>query len=108
MNYPNELEFLEFFECESEKDDDVEVYKYSDSSGISIVFSYNPFEDWAKTQLLFRDRVVSAVLVEGLKEMKVRDGSLSARFEVPDLDTTLTIKTKPFIEVEWNGLINYR
>ncbi|QDT44771.1 hypothetical protein Pan241w_48870 [Gimesia alba] len=104
MIYPTDLELLEFFEIEPNREGDVLTYYSKDSSGMTLTFSFNPYDGSVQTILKFEGRVISLVCHEGLTRMWIEDTTLRAEFERDDYRTNMSIVQSPFLQVEWSGI----
>lgn len=104
MRYPSELDLLGFFGVEPIRDEDVTIYKISDSSGLVLTFSYCVFDDSLQTRLDWNGHMIAVVSQEGMTHFSIIEGVLRADFELHTYRGHLEVKVTPFIQVQWSGL----
>jgi len=106
MEYPSELELLEFFEVEPSIHDDVYLYEVEDPSGKRLVFSFNPMDDSVQTTVKFQS-TSDEVCFESARRIWIEGDWLLATFDVKEFCIQMKLKHKPLIEVRWSGLKDY-
>lgn len=104
MDYPSELDLLEFFETEPNVEGDVLTYHVQDSSGATLAFSFNTSDDSVQTLLKFDGRIVSLTSHECLTRMWIDRATLHAEIENGGYRITLSMALRPLIQIEWFGL----
>lgn len=104
MDYPSDLELLEFFETEPDIEADIRTYNARDPSGATLAFSFNVYDDSVQTRLKQDERTVLVASHECLSRMWIEDGMLHAECESAEYRITLTIALRPLVRVEWSGL----
>jgi hypothetical protein len=104
MNYPSEIELLEFFGVDPVMEDDVTFFTVSDSDAVELTLSYNVFDNSLQTSLKLRGRLIALVCQEGMNRFWIADDVLTAEFLHPGLVVRAKVKMRPFIQVEWSAL----
>lgn len=104
MEYPTELQLLEFFGVEPDVQGDAYACTVSDDSGLSLTLSFNTADDSLQTSLQFAGRVIAVVCHEGITRFTIGENVLTCEFAHDDYRVTLTARTRPQIHVEWSGL----
>ena len=104
MQYPTQLQLLEFFSVEPLIHDDVSVYTVSEDSGLTLTLSFNTSDDSLQTSLTFEGRAVAVVCQEGMTRLWISDGMLIGEFLHADVHIKVIISRRPFFRVEWSGL----
>jgi hypothetical protein len=104
MNYPSELELLEFFGVEPERSDDVTLFRVRDPLGVSLEFSYNEADDSVQTALHVAGQCICVVCHERMTRFWIDQGALRVEFAFSDSITALSLLTRPTIRVDWSGL----
>ncbi len=110
FEWPSELEFLEFFLVEPEKQDTLYFYNVTDSRKVNLVFSFDVMNNSIQTVLRIKGTEVSSVIMEGLRRIWIDNTNkdkpyLRAKFLDKDV-IKLNLSVKPQIQVDWSGLIN--
>lgn len=110
---PEDIELLEFFESEpfeSSAEEGYFLYRYTDSNGITLDFSYNEVESSVQVNLLFNDNVISNYSQEGAVELSLRkDASgqyVSCSFDFEGATAEARVQLKPNLSVKWFTLLN--
>lgn len=104
MDYPSDIDLLEFFEAEPSVEDDVQTYQAQDSSGAILSFSFNTSDDSVQTVVKQDERIVSLTSHECLTRMRIDGTTLCAEFESDGYRITLSLTIRPFVRIEWSGL----
>ena len=104
MNYPSELELLEFFGVSPERSEEVTLFRVVDPAGISLEFSYNDTDDSAQTALYVGGRCICVVCHERMSRFWIEQSILHAEFTYSDNKVTLSLLLRPTIRVDWSGL----
>lgn len=104
VNYPPGADLLDFFGVEPLLDDDVVIYRTSDSTGAILAFSFRTCDDSVQTLLKIDGRQVSCVCHENLTRMWIQGSVLHGNFECNEYRITLELSLDPFIHIAWSGL----
>jgi hypothetical protein len=104
MNYPSELELLEFFGVDPERSEDVTLFRVVDPAGIILEFSYDDTDDSMQTALYVADRSICMVCHERMTRFWIDQSVLRAEFTYSDNKVTLSLLVHPTIRVDWSGL----
>jgi hypothetical protein len=100
----SELDLLDFFETEPERDEYLLAYTVGEPTGIQLRFRFNPIEQYVQTELLHNgDKVVTASH-EGSARMWIEGSDLRAEFPHRDTVVRLDVSVRPRVRVEWVGL----
>lgn len=103
MEYPTQLQLLEFFGVEPVIQDDVTAYTVSDGSGLALTLSFNTADASLQTSLQIGQRVIAVVCQEGMTRFCISDGVLMCEFVHEDIRINVAVSTHPNIHVEWSG-----
>ncbi|WP_409310357.1 hypothetical protein [Pectobacterium sp. B1J-3] len=112
INYPDDIDFLSFFESEpSYISSDLQCVAYTVSNhGVTIEFSYNVMEGWIQVKLYSNEHVVSQYLTEGVKDIVLRKDKsgeyVFIEVLLSEVDTKIEIAWNPLVSVKINSLIN--
>tara|TARA_R110002111_G_C5992679_1_gene372161 strand:+ start:531 stop:854 length:324 start_codon:yes stop_codon:yes gene_type:complete len=104
MDYPSDLDLLEFFEAEPNIDGDIQTYHAQDSSGAAIAFSFNTSDDSVQTLLKHDERIVSLTSHECLTRMWIDGETLHAEVESVSYRIRFSMVLRPFVRIEWSGI----
>ncbi len=104
MNYPPELELLEFFGVDPERSEDVTLFRVFDQAGIALEFSYNDADDSVQTSFYVADRCICVVCHERMTRFWIDQTVLRAEFTYSDNNVALSLLVRPTIRVDWSGL----
>lgn len=104
MNYPSELELLEFFGVDPERSEDVTLFRVVDQAGVNLEFSYNDTDDSLQTALYVGGRCICVVCHERMTRFWIEQSILRAEFTSSDNNVTLSLLVRPTIRVDWSGL----
>jgi hypothetical protein len=105
IDFPSELEFLEFFGAEPSNNKYVVAYTYKDPDGNAVKFSFDSAELSVHT-IVFASSglVLCKVSHENMIEMKISEDVLRCEFRCTHYNIVLTLSLTPHISVMWNGL----
>ncbi|MCG6154169.1 hypothetical protein [Rubinisphaera margarita] len=104
MDYPSELDLLEFFETEPKVEGDVQTYQVQDSSGATLAFSFDTSDDSVQTLLKCDERIVSLISHECLTRMWIDGATLHAELENSGYRISLSLVLRPLVQIKWSGL----
>lgn len=104
MSVPSELELLEFFCVEPERDGDVFVFQVSDSAGVTLRFSFDVIAGSVQSIVGLNSATTSMVCHECLQRIWIADQTLHGEFAYGNGNVTLTLKLHPRIQIAWTGL----
>jgi len=104
MNYPTELQLLEFFGVEAVEYDDVTTYTVCDERGLELSVSFNVMDDSFQTSIRFMGKIVEVVSYEGMTRLWIDENRLSAEFSQLAYKTSVTVMISPYIEILWSNL----
>lgn len=104
MNYPTQLQLLEFFGVEPVIQGDVTTYTVSDDNALALTLSFNTADDSLQTSLQIGERVIAVVCQEGMTRFWINDGVLMCEFVHEDIRINVAVSTHPNIHLEWSGL----
>jgi len=103
---------MEFFEVPPSKEDPENglwCYEADAPNGVRLLFCFNIFERWLKTQVVVQDAVVDEVLHEGAArlwiERRPRGTVLVGECDLGKGRSRLEIVLRPEISVSWSTLI---
>ncbi len=110
LKWPSELEFLEFFLVEPEKQDTVYSYDVTDSRGVNLIFSFDVMTDSIQTVLKIKGSEIAIIVIEGLEKILIDNTNrdkpfLRAEFFNKNI-VKLNLAVQPDIKVNWSGLID--
>lgn len=104
MNYPTELQLLQFFGVDPVVDDDVSTYTVSDARGLELSVSFNIADDSLQTAIRFKGGLVDVVSYEGMTKFWIDCDLLSAEFLQTFVKVSVRVRVQPNIEINWSGL----
>lgn len=104
MQYPSELELLDFFGAEPTRDDAIYRYVVSDSRGVTLEFSFDPLADSAQTVTSCDSTEAVSVCHECLQRLWIEDGVLHGVFGYSNARVTLTLRVTPQIHIRWDAI----
>lgn len=111
-SFPEDLDLLTFFENEPifQNPNDLHyAYRYTDSKGITLVFSFSVTSGWIQAIIEVKDKEIAHYLMEGVENFKIEkdvDGEyLNAEIVLEDTRTKVEIRLQPFIFVKFATLI---
>lgn len=111
---PTELDFLEAFGIEpevSEPSDGFWSYRFEDTNGLSVVVSFNQFEESLQTALFQGDQEITTVSHEGAQslkivEMKSQKPKLLGTCDCRGETIKLVVELDPHLYVNWSSIRN--
>ena len=107
MIVPDEREFLECFNSEPierSPEDGFWCYRFDDSRGVRLFFSFDTHMDSVRTALGFGGDDVASVYCEGCRSINIEDDWITCQFVQPGVETTLTVRLNGDISVDWHSL----
>ncbi|EJS96064.1 hypothetical protein [Pectobacterium wasabiae] len=112
VNYPDDIDFLSFFESEqSYISSDLQCVAYTVSNhGTTVEFSYNVTEGWVQVKLFSGEHVINQYLTEGVTDILLRKDKSGEYIFIEvvssDLNTKIEIMWKPLISIKVTSLLN--
>jgi hypothetical protein len=104
MTDMSELELLEFFEVEPERDEYLLTYTVGTGDNLQLLFRYNPIENYIETTLKAAGEKVMTTSHDAVSRMWIDGATLNAEFSFRDHNVRLGVSVRPKIHVEWVGL----
>ncbi len=86
-NWPTELELLEFFLVEPEKQGAIYFYDISDSRGVNLIFSFDTIMGSIQSMIKIKGVEVATVIMEDVERIWIDDNDAA----------------KPYLRAEFNG-----
>ena len=115
MQTPEEIELLEFFECEPverEYKDGLYVYELMDQNATKLIFSFNTIEGSIQARLLVQGNEVALFSQEGATRIKVENDLsgqyLRCQFDIEATHSDVQVHVKPLISVKWASMLSER